>query len=148
MSSPSIHLQPKSSSSSGSLTPRSSSESTSSSVSFDIVRCSRCQRSLSIENASSPAPGVVQFGMNSYYCSRCASMVGFNRWNHKLKCWNWFRPAGCTGFVQWFDGLLFRLSKHVVLFDMPQKSISNDDLFWMGFREHERIWSYGEWESG
>jgi len=91
MSSPSIHLQPKSSSSSGSLTPRSSSESTGSSLSFDIVRCSRCQRSLSIENASSPAPGVVQFGMNSYYCSRCASMVGFNRWSHKgelvLACW-------------------------------------------------------------
>jgi hypothetical protein len=45
------------------------------------VRCSRCQRSLSINDSSTPAPGVVQFGMNSYYCSRCASMVGFNdRW--------------------------------------------------------------------
>ncbi|PYH76506.1 uncharacterized protein BO66DRAFT_80536 [Aspergillus aculeatinus CBS 121060] len=47
------------------------------SMNFDIVRCSRCQRSMSLENESSP--GVVRFGMNSYYCSRCASMVGFIR---------------------------------------------------------------------
>lgn len=46
---------------------------------LDIVRCSRCQRSLSIQHTSPPSAGVVQFGMNSYYCSRCASMVGFNR---------------------------------------------------------------------
>ncbi|KAL4979445.1 hypothetical protein BDW66DRAFT_157284 [Aspergillus desertorum] len=46
-------------------------------MSFDIIRCSRCQKSLSIENDSTP--GVVRFGMNSYYCSRCASMVGFIR---------------------------------------------------------------------
>ncbi|KAL2808160.1 hypothetical protein BJX63DRAFT_50744 [Aspergillus granulosus] len=44
---------------------------------FDIVRCSRCQRSMSLENESTP--GIVRFGMNSYYCSRCASMVGFGR---------------------------------------------------------------------
>ncbi|KAL4884341.1 hypothetical protein BJY04DRAFT_6591 [Aspergillus karnatakaensis] len=47
------------------------------SLGFDIVRCSRCQRSMSLESESTP--GVVRFGMNSYYCSRCASMVGFNR---------------------------------------------------------------------
>ncbi|CBF89817.1 uncharacterized protein ANIA_10050 [Aspergillus nidulans FGSC A4] len=46
-------------------------------MSFDIIRCSRCQKSLSIESDSTP--GVVRFGMNSYYCSRCASMVGFIR---------------------------------------------------------------------
>ncbi|KAL2813618.1 hypothetical protein BDW59DRAFT_30579 [Aspergillus cavernicola] len=50
--------------------------STPGSLGFDIVRCSRCQRSMSLENESTP--GVVRFGMNSYYCSRCASMVGFN----------------------------------------------------------------------
>lgn len=43
---------------------------------FDIVRCSRCQRSMSLEK-NEATPGVVRFGMNSYYCSRCASMVGF-----------------------------------------------------------------------
>lgn len=43
---------------------------------FDIVRCSRCQRSMSLEKSES-SPGIVRFGMNSYYCSRCASMVGF-----------------------------------------------------------------------
>lgn len=66
----------------GAFTPRSSSDSTApsagSSASFDIVRCSRCQRSLSLDSSSSP--GVVRFGVNSYYCSRCAAMVGFNRW--------------------------------------------------------------------
>jgi hypothetical protein len=93
-------------------------------LSFDIVRCSRCQRSLSIENASSPAPGVVQFGMNSYYCSRCASMVGFNRWNHTVEF------VGCTGLVQWLDGL--SLSTHVVLFEYSTwKSISNGNLFFI-----------------
>ncbi|KAJ6101840.1 hypothetical protein N7486_004267 [Penicillium sp. IBT 16267x] len=43
---------------------------------LDIVRCSRCQQSLSVGTQSS---GAVQFGMNSYYCSRCASKVGFVR---------------------------------------------------------------------
>ncbi|KAJ5325398.1 hypothetical protein N7541_011793 [Penicillium brevicompactum] len=41
---------------------------------FDIVRCSRCQQSLSLSQSGS---GAVQFGMNSYYCNRCASKVGF-----------------------------------------------------------------------
>ncbi|RWQ94904.1 hypothetical protein C8Q69DRAFT_274509 [Paecilomyces variotii] len=72
MSSPSIQIQPQATNGAESLTPRSSSEASAAIASFDIVRCSRCQRSLSLENASSP--GVVRFGMNSYYCSRCASM--------------------------------------------------------------------------
>ncbi|KAJ5855479.1 uncharacterized protein N7529_009423 [Penicillium soppii] len=42
---------------------------------FDIVRCSRCQQSLSLSQSGSTA---VQFGMNSYYCNRCASKVGFS----------------------------------------------------------------------
>lgn len=48
-------------------------------ISLDIVRCSRCQQSLSL--ASQSNSGAVQFGMNSYYCSRCASKVGFVRWS-------------------------------------------------------------------
>ncbi|KAJ5542791.1 hypothetical protein N7535_005214 [Penicillium sp. DV-2018c] len=40
---------------------------------LDNIRCSRCQRALSI----GPSGGAVQFGMNSYYCSRCAAKVGF-----------------------------------------------------------------------
>ncbi|KAJ5179131.1 hypothetical protein N7492_002341 [Penicillium capsulatum] len=44
---------------------------------LDIVRCSRCQQSLSLAHQS--ASGAVQFGMNSYYCTRCASKVGFLR---------------------------------------------------------------------
>lgn len=43
---------------------------------LDIVRCSRCQQSLSL---GQPGCGAVQFGMNSYYCSRCATKVGFGR---------------------------------------------------------------------
>lgn len=58
-----------SASSSGSASPKSS---------LDIVRCSRCQRSLSI-NTSLPASqsGAIRFGTNSYYCTRCANVVGF-----------------------------------------------------------------------
>ncbi|CAP99836.1 Pc22g25480 [Penicillium rubens Wisconsin 54-1255] len=37
---------------------------------LDIVRCSRCQQSLSLGQSGC---SVVQFGMNSYYCSRCAN---------------------------------------------------------------------------
>lgn len=44
---------------------------------LDVVRCSRCQRSLSVPDDK--AQGAVQFGMNSYYCHRCASKVGFIR---------------------------------------------------------------------
>ncbi|KAF3394265.1 hypothetical protein F1880_004916 [Penicillium rolfsii] len=47
-------------------------------LTLDIVRCSRCQQSLSLASHST-ASGVVQFGMNSYYCHRCASKVGFVR---------------------------------------------------------------------
>ncbi|KAL4995812.1 hypothetical protein BDV10DRAFT_196442 [Aspergillus recurvatus] len=46
-------------------------------MSFDTVRCSRCQVVMSLVNDCTP--GVVRFGMNSYYCSRCAAMVGFIR---------------------------------------------------------------------
>lgn len=42
------------------------------------IQCCRCQKSLSVVGSSVPTKGAVQFGLNSYYCSRCASMVGFN----------------------------------------------------------------------
>ncbi|KAJ5245855.1 hypothetical protein N7468_000838 [Penicillium chermesinum] len=48
-----------------------------SSPTFDIARCSRCQQSLSL--AGPAGFGAVQFGMNSYYCTRCATKVGFVR---------------------------------------------------------------------
>ncbi|EAW08411.1 uncharacterized protein ACLA_031440 [Aspergillus clavatus NRRL 1] len=76
MSSPSVQVQHQPSGSTKPVSP-SSAETGPASMNFDIVRCSRCQRSMSLENESSP--GVVRFGMNSYYCSRCASMVGFIR---------------------------------------------------------------------
>ncbi|KAL3264553.1 hypothetical protein ABHI18_000666 [Aspergillus niger] len=75
MSSSSVQVQPQPSGATKGVT--SPAGSTPGSMNFDIVRCSRCQRSMSLENESSP--GVVRFGMNSYYCSRCASMVGFIR---------------------------------------------------------------------
>jgi hypothetical protein len=52
---------------SGSSTPKNS---------LDIVRCSRCQRSLSID-PSGRQDNVVRFGMNSFYCNRCATVVGY-----------------------------------------------------------------------
>lgn len=39
------------------------------------ARCSRCHRTLS---SHMPA-GNVSFGLNSWYCSRCAEIVGYNR---------------------------------------------------------------------
>lgn len=78
MSSSSVQIRSQSSNSTQDVSSHTSPDSASSGMNFDIVRCSRCQRSLSLENESSP--GVVRFGMNSYYCSRCASMVGFIRW--------------------------------------------------------------------
>ena len=42
------------------------------------VRCSRCQRSLSVD-ASNASTSAVQYSTNCYYCNRCAQMVGFRR---------------------------------------------------------------------
>jgi hypothetical protein len=56
----------------------SAASSASSATSLEVVRCCRCQRSLSFDRTSSPTfHGIVQFGLNSYYCRRCAAMVGF-----------------------------------------------------------------------
>ncbi|KAL1311179.1 hypothetical protein AAFC00_001376 [Neodothiora populina] len=39
------------------------------------ARCSRCQRTLSIDASA----GSVSYGLNLYYCARCAGMVGYGR---------------------------------------------------------------------
>ena len=77
-----VAIQSRSKSKSGSSDSLDSLSSSNSSntrkASLDIVRCSRCQRSLSIE-AAGPAcqSGCIRFGLNSYYCTRCATVVGF-----------------------------------------------------------------------
>lgn len=43
---------------------------------LDIVRCSRCQRSLTID-PSGRSNNAIRFGMNSFYCQRCATVVGY-----------------------------------------------------------------------
>lgn len=46
----------------------------------DYARCSRCQRSVSIDASAGPFYGnAVAFGTNSFYCRRCATMVGFKK---------------------------------------------------------------------
>ncbi|EPS28089.1 hypothetical protein PDE_03035 [Penicillium oxalicum 114-2] len=72
MSSPAIQFSPAPSD------PRPTKPSSMQELTLDIVRCSRCQQSLSLASQSTGS-GVVQFGMNSYYCHRCASKVGFLR---------------------------------------------------------------------
>lgn len=88
MSSPSVQVQHQPSSGAKTVTSPSA-EPGPTSTKFDIVRCSRCQRSMSLENESTP--GIVRFGMNSYYCSRCASMVGFIRW---VRLWQRIMKCG------------------------------------------------------
>ena len=59
------------------LVTRSNNSSPSPKFFIDIVRCCRCQRSLGIDPTSSYNHGVVRFGINSYYCKRCAKVVGY-----------------------------------------------------------------------
>lgn len=74
----SIGGSPKSRSNESVNTLSTSNNSASPKASLDIVRCSRCQRSLSIDPCAPPVnQGAVRFGLNSYYCSRCANVVGF-----------------------------------------------------------------------
>ena len=56
---------------------RSSSESESRYV-LNHARCSRCQSSVATGIGGAGMPSV-SFGMNLYYCKRCAKMVGFER---------------------------------------------------------------------
>lgn len=45
--------------------------------SLDLARCSRCQRTPSFDIKTGKS-NMVQYGLNSWYCSRCASLVGLN----------------------------------------------------------------------
>ena len=56
----------------------SSSSSDSTKSSLDLARCSRCQRTPSIDTKSGKS-NMVQYGLNLWYCNRCASLVGLNR---------------------------------------------------------------------
>ncbi|KAF1353480.1 hypothetical protein BDV97DRAFT_116163 [Delphinella strobiligena] len=69
-----LHVDDESLSSPGS---ESSSPSNSNSlpVSAAPARCSRCQRTLSVDMSA----GKVSYGLNLWYCSRCAGMVGYNQ---------------------------------------------------------------------
>lgn len=61
--------------------PRSSIESSPSQSPFtDWARCSRCHRSVTVDGSLPSMPGV-SFGTNSYYCQRCAKVVGFLSWD-------------------------------------------------------------------
>lgn len=42
----------------------------------ETARCSRCHRTPSIDIQTGKS-NMVQYGLNLYYCSRCAAMVGF-----------------------------------------------------------------------
>lgn len=43
--------------------------------SFELARCSRCQRTPSIDSKTGKN-NMVQYGLNLWYCNRCASLVG------------------------------------------------------------------------
>lgn len=43
--------------------------------SLDLARCSRCQRTPSID-AKTGKSNMVPYGLNLWYCSRCANLVG------------------------------------------------------------------------
>lgn len=44
----------------------------------ESLRCSRCHRT-SIKSINSPTSGMMQYGLNLYYCHRCAGIVGLRR---------------------------------------------------------------------
>lgn len=45
--------------------------------SLDLARCSRCQRTPSVD-AKTGKSNMVQYGLNLWYCTRCANLVGLN----------------------------------------------------------------------
>ena len=46
-------------------------------LSLDSARCSRCRRSVSVDNQSLGEANGVSYAVNSFYCRRCAEMVGY-----------------------------------------------------------------------
>ncbi|KAF2089219.1 hypothetical protein K490DRAFT_63357 [Saccharata proteae CBS 121410] len=63
---------PRRSGSDSSTSSTSSERSDSASPQLTLIRCCRCHRTASLGSKS-----MVSFGLNSYYCSRCASIVGY-----------------------------------------------------------------------
>ncbi|KEQ92725.1 hypothetical protein AUEXF2481DRAFT_7461 [Aureobasidium subglaciale EXF-2481] len=55
----------------------SSSSSGSSQSTMEVARCSRCHRSQSIDMSTGKAANMVSYGLNSFYCLRCANITGF-----------------------------------------------------------------------
>ncbi len=53
-----------------------SSSSSSTDSSLDLARCSRCQRTPSLGVDGQGKSNMVQYGLNLWYCNRCATMVG------------------------------------------------------------------------
>lgn len=45
---------------------------------LDTARCSRCQRTASLDPNTGNS-NMLQYGLNLWYCTRCASIVGFGR---------------------------------------------------------------------
>jgi hypothetical protein len=45
---------------------------------MEVARCSRCHRSTSIDTSTGKAANMVSYGLNSFYCTRCANIVGFH----------------------------------------------------------------------
>lgn len=52
-----------------------SSSSGSTNSSIDLARCSRCQRTPFVD-LKTGKNNMIRYGLNSYYCSRCAGLVG------------------------------------------------------------------------
>jgi hypothetical protein len=44
---------------------------------MEVARCSRCHRSQSIDVTTGKAANMVAYGLNSFYCLRCANITGF-----------------------------------------------------------------------
>jgi hypothetical protein len=43
-----------------------------------VIRCLRCARAEELTSTDDPSlSGMVQIGINIYYCNRCAKMVGY-----------------------------------------------------------------------
>jgi len=60
-----------------SITSTTSDDATSSAaLALQQARCSRCQRGSSID-LTTGGSNMVQWGVNSFYCNRCAKIVGF-----------------------------------------------------------------------
>ncbi|EME48746.1 hypothetical protein DOTSEDRAFT_67699 [Dothistroma septosporum NZE10] len=54
------------------------SDSSSSSISDVVARCSRCHRTNSIDVKTGKS-NMVSYGLNLWYCGRCATLVGLNK---------------------------------------------------------------------